>query len=159
MTQNTDEVEINLDNRYRPHSEGGQPAIKYPDGRVEYYWHGVRIPDFVITNPERIKLDDINKETNTEVRRVMLEKYGFEKYLKNSKATLRAQDSFGKLWEVPVPMDEPLVMVEVLNSTPEPDGSIKTYFLRVPPDTRTTQAGLAWTFGLNEREYVPVFQS
>ena len=32
-------------------------------------------------------------------------------------------------------------MVEVLNSTPEPDGSRKTYFLRVPPDIRRRARG------------------
>lgn len=159
MSQDSDFVDIQLDEQYRPHSFDGLPAITYPDGRKEYYWRGVRVPDYVIVAPERIKLDDINKEANTEVRRVMLEKYGFEKYLRNSKARLRSQDTFGKLWEVPVPMDESLVMVEVLNSTPEPDGSIKTYFLRVPPDTQTCQGGLAWTFGLTEREYKPAFQS
>ena len=32
-------------------------------------------------------------------------------------------------------------MVEVLNSTPEPDGSRKTYFLRVPPSTTQRPRG------------------
>ncbi|WP_442810207.1 DUF6745 domain-containing protein [Streptomyces sp. W16] len=32
-------------------------------------------------------------------------------------------------------------MVEVLNSTPEPDGTHRTYWLRVPPSTRTARAG------------------
>ena len=32
-------------------------------------------------------------------------------------------------------------MVEVLNSTPEPDGSRKTYFLRVPADDRDAARG------------------
>ena len=44
-------------------------------------------------------------------------------------------------------------MVEVLNSTPEPDGSRKTYFLRVPPDTQTARQGVAWTFGMRPDDY------
>ena len=39
-------------------------------------------------------------------------------------------------------------MVEVVNSTPEPDGSRKTYFLRVPPTIGTAREAVAWTFGL-----------
>ena len=40
-------------------------------------------------------------------------------------------------------------MVEVQNSTPEPDGSYRTYFLRVPNHTFTARDGVAWTFGLS----------
>ena len=46
-------------------------------------------------------------------------------------------------------------MVEVLNSTPEPDGSRKTYFLRVPPRTQTAREGVAWTFALGADQYAP----
>ena len=46
-------------------------------------------------------------------------------------------------------------MVEVLNATPEPDGSRKTYYLRVPPGTRTARAAVAWTFGLAADAYAP----
>lgn len=155
----TDAVVITLDDEYRPHSFGKDPSITYPDGRKEYHSHGVQLPDFVILHPEKITILHIQKENNTEVRRVMLEKYGYAKYLKNTNAELLAQDRFGKLWSVPVQNDEPLVMVEVLNSTPEPDGSIKTYFLRVPPNTKTCQEGIAWTFGLERGQYDPVFMS
>ncbi|WP_331386629.1 DUF6745 domain-containing protein [Saccharothrix sp. ST-888] len=55
----------------------------------------------------------------------------------------------------PVPDDEPVVMVEVVNSTAEPDGTFRTYWLRVPPGTRTARAGVAWTFGVNEADYHP----
>jgi hypothetical protein len=51
--------------------------------------------------------------------------------------------------------DEDVVLVEVTNSTPEPDGSVRTYFLRVPPTTTTARAAVAWTFGLGEVEYRP----
>jgi hypothetical protein len=46
-------------------------------------------------------------------------------------------------------------MVEVLNSTPEPDGTRKTYFLRVPPNLRTAREAVAWTFGLAGSQYRP----
>ena len=44
-------------------------------------------------------------------------------------------------------------MVEVVNSTPEPDGSWKTYFLRVPPQMRSCQEAVAWTFNCSPDEY------
>lgn len=152
-------VQVTLDNEYRPHSIGKDPAVIYADGRKEYYVKGVRVPEYVVTQPERIKIDDINKETNTEVRRIMMERYGNAKYLQNSKAVLIDEDEFGKLWRVDVPLDEPLMMVEVLNSTPEPDGTIKTYWLRVPPTVRTPQEAIAWTFSLDPKSYDPVLQT
>jgi hypothetical protein len=61
----------------------------------------------------------------------------------------------GVLWRIDMPGDEPVVIVEVVNSTPEPDGTSRTYWLRVPPRTRTAREGVAWTFGLTAQEYQP----
>ena len=33
-----------------------------------------------------------------------------------------------------IPDDEPIVMVDCVNSSPEPDGSFRRYMLRVQPD-------------------------
>ncbi|GAA2645547.1 hypothetical protein GCM10009864_04690 [Streptomyces lunalinharesii] len=63
------------------------------------------------------------------------------------------------LWRVDLPDDEPVVMVEVVNSTPEPDGTHRTYWLRVPPRTRTARQGVAWTFGIAEEGYAPVLET
>lgn len=46
-------------------------------------------------------------------------------------------------------------MVEVLNSTPEPDGSVVAYFPRVPPDVTTAREAIAWTFGMTVADYDP----
>jgi len=50
-------------------------------------------------------------------------------------------------------------MVEVRNSTPEPDGSRRTYFLRVPPTMRTAREAVAWTFGLGAVDYRPAVET
>ena len=72
-------------------------------------------------------------------------------------------DVVGRLWrrEIDPPRrwigrrEEPVVMVEVQNSTPEPDGTRKTYYLRVPPNLRTAREAVAWTFGLSGSQYRP----
>lgn len=155
LPQDLEKLDVTVDDRLRLHSFGTDPAVKFNNGVAIYYHHGVRVPDYVIKEPSRITVQDIQKEANTEVRRVMLEKYGYEKYLKNSKARLLGEDPIGKLWQVDIPLDEPLVMVEVLNSTPEPDGSIRTYFLRVPPQMTSPREAIAWTFGLRKEQYFP----
>lgn len=52
--------------------------------------------------------------------------------------------------------EEPVVMVEVVNSTREPDGSRRTYHLRVPSTMRTAREAVAWTFGLRSWQYAPI---
>ncbi len=44
-------------------------------------------------------------------------------------------------------------MVKVVNSTPEPDGSFKDYFLRVPPTCQTALEAVAWTFDKTPEQY------
>lgn len=50
---------------------------------------------------------------------------------------------------------EEIQLVEVRNATAEPDGTFKTYFLRVPPTIRSARAAVAWTFGLDAEAYAP----
>lgn len=45
--------------------------------------------------------------------------------------------------------------VRVINSTPEPDGSYRDYWLSVPSNMRRAREAIAWTFGLREEEYAP----
>ncbi len=50
-------------------------------------------------------------------------------------------------------------MVKVVNSAPEPDGTFKDYFLRVPPTMQTARQAVAWTFGKESHEYAPVLET
>lgn len=50
-------------------------------------------------------------------------------------------------------------MVKVVNSTPEPDGSYKDYFLRVPPTITTAHEAVAWTFGKTAETYAPAIET
>ena len=140
---------LNRDERGRLHSLTG-PACAYPDGFAIYAVHGVRVPERVVTQP--IELQWIEAEQNAEVRRVMIDRYGQSRYLRDSGAKLVSEDRRGKLWRKELDGDEPIQMVEVLNSTPEPDGTFKTYFLRVPPDVTTATQAVAWTFGIAKAE-------
>jgi hypothetical protein len=143
---------------YRLHSHDG-PAVVWPDGWGIWMSHGVQVPRQVVEAPETLTVAQIQSEWNVELRRVMLERFGTERYLRESWSRFRGKDEYGTLWESPVPHDEPLVMVEVGNATPEPDGTFKTYFLRVPPSMRTPREAIAWTFGMAEGEYAPDVQS
>lgn len=148
---------LTVDDQNRPHNDTG-PFCRWRDGSALYAVHGVRVPRSVIENPSSITVDNIDSEQNTEVRRVMLERYGLARYIHDSRADLLDEDRDiynrqRKLWRKEITGDEPLVMVEVINSTPEPDGHHKTYTLRVPPDMATAQQAVAWTFGMDAATY------
>jgi hypothetical protein len=149
---------VHRDNLGRLH-HGEGPALSYPDGWSLYAWRGMPIPAEVAARLATLTAADIQAEQNAEVRRVMLEHFGFERYLHDVDARELSRDECGILWRVEMPGDEPLVMVEVVNATPEPDGTTRTYFLRVPPDQRTARSAVAWTFGLTEAEYAPLAQT
>ncbi|MFI6638333.1 DUF6745 domain-containing protein [Streptomyces sp. NPDC050504] len=135
------------------------PALAFPDGFALHAWRGMPVPGEFLAGLSALTPERIRAEENAELRRVMLEHYGYERYLTESDATPVHRDDSGILWRIPLPRDEDVVMVEVVNSTPEPDGTRRTYWLRVPPTTRTATEGVAWTFGLEAEEYAPLRQT
>ncbi|HEY9759692.1 MAG TPA: hypothetical protein V6C97_31320 [Oculatellaceae cyanobacterium] len=145
-----------FDDSWRLHSQSSA-ALEFCDGTMFYYWHGVEVPEQVVLRPHKIKLKDIFAEPNAEVRRVLVERYGYDNFCMVARKI--QEDEYGALFYKDMPGDEPWVVVKVQNSTAEPDGSFKKYFLRVPPDTLTAKQGIAWTFGMEEDEYFPVEES
>ena len=149
-------IEMHRDNRGRLDNQEGM-AIRYPDGWGFYSSHGTWIPAEVIT--EDITIDAIESEPNVEVRRVMIERFGLANYLKWGNAIKLHQDKCGTLYRLNLRGDEPIVVVQVINSTPEPDGTYNEYFLRVPPSMTRARQAVAWTFGLAEEQYYPVAET
>ncbi|KUN89628.1 hypothetical protein AQJ66_04095 [Streptomyces bungoensis] len=134
---------------------GDGPALAFPDGFALYAWRGMPVPAAFLAELAGLTPERIREEENAELRRVMLEHYGYDRYLEESGAEPVQRDEAGVLWRIDLDGDEPLVMVEVVNSTPEPDGTHRVYWLRVPPRVRTAREGVAWTFGLEEADYTP----
>jgi hypothetical protein len=151
------ELMVTDDNGRLHNSEG--PAIRWPDGWSCYYWRNTPIPPWMIEEKERITVEAINSMENIEIRRVMLEIYGTGKYIIDSGTKEVQRDEYGVLYWQEMPDDEPLRMVRVTNSTAEPDGAFRDYWLRVPPGIRTAREAVAWTFNLDEDEYAPTIET
>jgi hypothetical protein len=157
---------LNRDERGLLHSLRG-PACVYPDGWGIYAVHGVRVKPEIIEKPHLITTKQIDQETNAEIKRVMIDQFrcgeeinGPAAYIKEVGAKrLDHNESFGTLWHRNMPNDEPIVMLEVVNSTPEPDGKWKHYFLRVPPTITTAHEASAWTFNMKASEYKPEIET
>lgn len=146
------------DDRGRLHGENG-PAIVYPDGWSIWAWHGVRVQRRVIEQPEALSATEVLGEPDPEVRRVMIERLGKDRFLRDAGATRVAEDETGILWRVDLPDDEPLVCVEVTNTSPAPDATFRRFMLRVPPEMRTPREAIAWTFALDGRDYGPSLET
>ncbi|MFE7389223.1 DUF6745 domain-containing protein [Streptomyces sp. NPDC057582] len=138
---------------------GDGPALSYRDGFALYAWRGMPVPAEFLAELTALTPERIREEENAELRRVMLEFYGYDRYLTESGAEPVHRDETGILWRIALDGDEDVVMVEVVNSTPEPDGTHRTYWLRVPPSTRTAKGGVAWTFGLDGDAYTLLRQT
>ena len=150
--------EIHRDSEGRLHNPNGA-AIKFrgkDSVNNVYAVHGVRVPKSVIDNTFSLK--DIEKENNAEVRRVMIERYGQSKYILDSGAKQVHSDDFGTLYVKELQGDEPIMMVKVVNSTQESDGSFKDYWIRVDPKAyggiKTARAAVASTWRNKDGSFV-----
>jgi hypothetical protein len=136
------------------------PALSYPDGWSIWAWHGVRVHRQIIESPETITIREIELAANAEVRRVMIERYGFERFVRDAKIRVAQRDDFGTLYRREMDGSEPdLCFVEVVNSTPEPDGTCKRYVLPCRSSVKSAHEAVARSFGLETKMYQPSFES
>lgn len=164
---------LRFDGADRRHSDTG-PYVEWADGSCIFSWHGIEVPGRLVVSPETITIEEILNERNAEVRAVMMERFGWERFLVESKAVGENTDDFGTLYSVEMPgLDEPMRFVKVVNATPEPDGTYRDYVLPVDPQLRplpdalegeteygepqalTARNAVASTFGLRGEHYLP----
>jgi hypothetical protein len=142
-------LEIHVDDLGRLHNFNG-PAVKYrgTDHCDVYSINGIRVPKSVIYG--EFTVDDIINEQNIEIRRVMIDKYGKDKFIIDSNAIIVHRDDFGILYKKELKNDESIMMVKVVNSTPESDGTYEDYWIRVDPNAygglKTAKAAVASTW-------------
>jgi hypothetical protein len=144
---------LSRDERGRLHGENG-PALTYPDGWSIYAIHGTRVTADLIERPETITIEAIDAERNTEIKRIMINRYksgapisGAAAYLLDGNAEVLDRDvDYGTLYRKHRSGDTDLVMVHVVNNTTEPDGTVREFFLRVHPELKPmTSAGVVGT--------------
>ncbi|HEY7617500.1 MAG TPA: hypothetical protein VH744_11900, partial [Terriglobales bacterium] len=144
------------DERGRLHCVDG-PACAYPDGWAIYAWHGVRVPAHVIEQRDKLTIKQIISEQNTEVRRVMRNLYGTERFMRDAGAQEvdRADKHGARLLAIQLPGDP--VEIRVMELTCPSTGN--KYMERVPPDVRSAIEGLSWRFNVKPKGYNPEWQT
>jgi hypothetical protein len=151
----------------RLHREDG-PAAEWGDGWGVYRIHGIDVPGDIVDHPELLTVERIHAERNEEVRRVMVERMGYAKYLQAAGAEV-LDESIDQLGQPRrLLRAQGSLFVELMNSTADADGSRRRYVIPVHPELRpllpdgalgdpqemTALAAVASTYGLRARDYV-----
>ena len=120
-------------------------------------WRGVSIDQTTAFFPERLQAKTVLKERNAERRRVMIERMGFDRFMREAGTQrLHADRDPGgprELLRVPMKGDEDIVCLSV-NC---PSTGRVHYLLRVPPTMKTCHQAAAWMAGFDDPElYQPL---
>ena len=146
---------VHRNQRGQLHNPNGK-AIQYSDGCGLYAWNGTRIPDgkaWIITQPHTISAASVEEEGNAEIRRIMLERLGFDAYLKQMTAVVLDRDTVNlvDLYRVDSRWGEQRATVSTCHTTG------RKYVQFVPPDCQTVQEAMCRRYGVDV--YNPVAQS
>ena len=136
-------------------------------GSINYYYKDILVPSKYIIDRENLTFDEVITQDNAEVRRVGMEIYGFERMI--SEKRLKLIDSVehddpemvSELYRAKLSNkdEEELSIIRVSDGTPTADGKRKKYILQVPPDMKTFQQAVAWTFRKEPDDYHPVIET
>jgi len=88
---------------------------------------------------------------NLEIRRLLIDRFGYERFLGEMKGHTIHEDGQNKLVKIDWKSEEPIKLIRLKDSSTE-----RFYVLRVPPSVSTCREAIAWTFGLREEEYKPL---
>lgn len=126
---------------------------------VDIRWQGVRIPERLWIDPESIKLNEILTQSNAEMRRVLIERFGQARFMEESGAEVLDQDQDAggerRLLRVNLQDDEPLVTLAC-----KCPSTLRQYYLRVPPNMSSCHQAAAWMAGFdNPDDYQPLIET
>lgn len=69
------------------HNENG-PSIEFADGFKVWSIEGHRVNETIVMNPQDLTLEEIHSEENADIQAIMIDRYGWEKYIEKSEARL-----------------------------------------------------------------------
>ncbi|MCY2967549.1 MAG: hypothetical protein NT069_28615 [Planctomycetota bacterium] len=126
---------------------------------VQIRWAGVPIDRRIAFHPETIEVAEVLAEKNAEVRRVLLDRYGYSKFLIDARADVvdRDTDPGGErqLFRLAMEGDEDLVAMSCYCPS-----TGRQYIIRVPPTTLTCRHAAAWIAGYdNPDDYNPLIET
>jgi hypothetical protein len=122
-------------------------------------WAGVNIDRRIAFHPELIRIDEILREGNAERRRVLLDRYGYGRFLQDAAADVLDADADPggrrQLLRVKLANDEDLVAMSCFCPS-----TGRQYIIRVPPQTTSCRHAAAWIAGFEDPDdYRPLLET
>jgi hypothetical protein len=122
-------------------------------------WRGIPVSRRIVFHPETLSTAEILGERNAELRRVMIERFGYERLLAETQAVELDRDSDPggerRLLRIPLEGDEDIVCVAV-----QCPSTGHKFILRVPPNMQNCRQAIAWTAGYdNPDDYAPALET
>jgi hypothetical protein len=128
------------------HSHDGM-AIEYPDGWGVWAWNGVRVTEQIILRPDTLTAEQIAKESNAQVRQVMVERIGIEQVCQMFRATTNDQRGEYALLTLDLGDGRKRPYLKMRNP------SVGVWHVEgVHPNCRTVQQALNWRNGLTQEQ-------
>lgn len=118
-------------------------------------WRGVPVSERIAFASQSITGQEILNTENVEIRRVLIERLGYETFLQQVGGVIRDRDTDAggerQLIYIPFDDDQPLMLLKVICPS-----TGHTHVLRVPPYMRTCHQAAAWIAGFdNPDDYAP----
>ncbi|WP_225895852.1 DUF6745 domain-containing protein [Dendronalium phyllosphericum] len=122
-------------------------------------WRGVRVSDAIAFEAQSLTGQDILNIENVELRRVAIERLGYETFLQQVGGLIRDRDRDAggerQLVYIPFEDDEALMVLKVICPSTK-----HTHILRVPPYMQSCHQAAAWIAGFtNPDDYNPLIEA
>ena len=125
-------------NNHRLHNDAGA-SVLYRDLWSVHSLQGLRVSQQLVYWPEAQTLDDINSEDNEELKRIRIERYGWERYLSESNAAVvdRRRNDMDATEEALMACGDLRVLVPTCKTG-------RLFAIEVPPDIETCEQAQHW---------------
>lgn len=121
-------------------------------------WHRVPVSARILYQPDRVPPSEVLAEGNLEVRRIMLQRIGFETFARNVESVLVDEDRDPggprRLLRIPTKATQDIFLLNVRCPSTQ-----REYMLRVPPTVTTCHAAAAALAGLPPDRYNPIVET
>jgi internalin A len=149
-------LHLRFDAENRLHAEG-EPAIAFADGYSLYFHHGVKLPEkYGKVHPDRWQAQWLLSEENAELRRLLIQRIGYDRICQELEAT--ELDSWQEYTLLSIEFDDDLddegnaKPMYLLKMACPSTGFI--HALRVPPDLESAQEAIRWVnWGIDPEEF------
>lgn len=136
-----------------------ESALNGTHDRTQLRWAGINVDRRIAFHPETIQIDEVLGERNAERRRVILDRYGYGRFLQDAQAEILDTDSDPggprELLRVKMKDDEDLVAMSCFCPSTK-----RQYIIRVPPTTISCGHAAAWIAGFDDpNDYRPILET